>query len=117
MLKRYIEALKMDAKAATRKSQAAQSLQTQRQTYVKPLTVQIDELMRSLPPSIRDRAWAMEDLVGRLQGRYSARPHAANVGQALRALGWMRKRDWSASGHGRRVWERCRHERSTLTES
>jgi hypothetical protein len=53
----------------------------------KPLTAQIEELMLSLPPVLRDSPWSMDELVARLQGRYSARPHPMNVGQALRA--WL----------------------------
>ena len=107
MLKDYINSLKAETEAANRQRNAKQSLQRQLPTKVKPLTVQIEELMRSLPPLLRDRKWAMEDLVGRLQGRYRDRPHAAGVGQALRALGWVRTRDWSPSGRGRRLWTRA----------
>ena len=71
-----------------------------------PLTDQIEDLMASLPPAQRDRPWSMPDLVGRLEGRYRDRPHPANVGQALRALGWTQQRYWSAAGGGRRVWVR-----------
>ena len=39
-----------------------------------------------------------------LQGRYSARPCAGKVGQALRQLGWTKHRDWSQYGGGRRIW-------------
>ena len=46
----------------------------------------------------------MDELVARLQGRYSARPHPMNVGQALRALRWTQKRDWTRDGGGRRMW-------------
>jgi hypothetical protein len=52
----------------------------------------------------RDRPWSMDELVARLQGRYSARPHPMNVGQALRALGWTQRRDWTRDGGGRRMW-------------
>jgi len=69
-----------------------------------PLTEQIEELMRSLSPAQRDRPWSMEELVARLQGRYNARPHPMNVGQALRVLGWTQKRDYTRQGGGRRVW-------------
>jgi hypothetical protein len=69
-----------------------------------PLTNQIEALMRSLSPAQRNRPWSMDELVPRLQGRYSAHPHAMNVGQALRALGWLSKRDWTRDGAGRRVW-------------
>ncbi len=72
-----------------------------------PLTEQIEALMRSLPPAQRDRAWSMEELVLRLQGRYNERPSAGDVGIALRRLGWTRIRDWSiGAGAGRRAWRR-----------
>ena len=106
MLKGYIDTLKAETEAEIRQRQTEQSLRGQRQCplSVRPLALQIEELMRSLPPTLRDRPWSMDDLVGRLQGRYRDRPHAAGVGQALRALGWVRVRDWSAAGGGRRFW-------------
>ena len=70
----------------------------------KPLTQQIEELMRTLSPAQRDRPWTMEELCLRVQGRYSARPHPMRVGEALRALGWTSIRDWSRDGAGRRNW-------------
>jgi hypothetical protein len=70
----------------------------------KPLTEQIEELMLSLPPAQRNRPWSMDELVARLQGRYSARPHPMNVGSALRQLGWVSRRDWTRDGCGRRGW-------------
>ena len=71
----------------------------------KPLADQIESLMRSLPPVQRDRPWSMDELVARLHGRYSARPHPMHVGAALRQLGWKSSRNWSEEGGGRRYWE------------
>ena len=70
----------------------------------KPLADQIESLMSSLPPVQRNRPWSMEELLVRLQGRYTARPHAMNIGKALRAMGWVSSRDWTRDGGGRRVW-------------
>ena len=70
----------------------------------KSLTQQIEELMRSLPPAERQRRWTMAEFVARLSGRYSARPHPMQVGAALRALGWIQKRDWTNDGGGWRYW-------------
>lgn len=83
-------------------------------TASKPLTQQIEELMRSLPPAQRNRAWAMAELVSRLDGRYQQRPSAGDVGQALRSLGWVKKRDWSSRGEGRRVWLQYREDEGAL---
>ena len=115
-LKSYIAELKALTEADNRHhaAKAAASRKHLRNALgnLTPLTDQIEDLMASLPPAQRERDWAMADLVGRLQGRYSDRPHAANVGQALRALGWTNKRDWTLGGLGRRVWlpPRLRHQ-------
>jgi hypothetical protein len=71
---------------------------------VKPLQQQITELMRSLPPQQRDRAWSMAELVQRLEGKYRARPHSQEVGQALQKLGWLKERRWARGWDGARVW-------------
>ena len=108
MLKRYIAELKALTEEDNRRRAAAASRKHLRSALgnLTPLTEQIEDLMASLPPALRERDWAMADLVGRLQGRYRDRPHAANVGQALRALGWVQQRDWSSAGAGRRVWQK-----------
>ena len=68
------------------------------------LDVQIIELMRTLPPQLRNRPWSMADLVQRLTGRYRAHPHAQHIGQSLRRLGWRRVRLWQGGAQGERVW-------------
>ena len=104
MLKAYIDKLKVDTETANRNREFDKTEWTSRSLGVKSLTLQIEELMRSLPPSLRDRVWTMDDFVTRLHGKYRERPHAANVGHALQSLGWIRVRNWSKSGGGRRVW-------------
>ena len=107
MSKAYIQNLRASSDEANRQHEEAKAKSHHADTRVvcdKPLTEQIEELMRSLSPAQRNRPWSMDDLLVRLQGRYSARPHAMNVGQALRAMGWTQKRDWTRDGGGRRVW-------------
>ncbi len=86
-----------------REAQAVKLLVTER-ARVKPLTEQIEALMNSLPPALRDRPWSMADMTSRLQGKYRDRPHPQNVGQALRILGWKQKRCWSQGYNGVRLW-------------
>ena len=71
---------------------------------VKPLDQQILELMRSLPPHLRDRPWSMAELVLRLQGKFRALPHPQQVGEALLRCGWVKERRWQKGWDGRRVW-------------
>ena len=70
----------------------------------KPLTDQIIDLMKSTPPQLLNRPWSMAELVARLDGKYRDRPHAQNVGQALRIIGWNYRRYWSKGYNGVRVW-------------
>ena len=84
-----IDQLKADTAEATLRCEEAKAQRKPADSRVLcdiPLTDQIESLMRSLPPVQRDRAWSMDELVARLRGRYSTRPHPMNVGQALRAL-------------------------------
>ena len=106
-MKAYIDNLRAASDEANLHSEEAKAKRLHTDPRLlcnKPLTEQIEELMLSLPPALRDRPWAMDELVARLQGRYNARPHAMNVGQALRALGWTQKRDWTRDGGGKRYW-------------
>jgi len=70
----------------------------------KPLTDQIIELMKSTPPQLLNRPWSMAELVARLDGKYRDRPHAQNVGKALRIIGWNYRRYWSKGYNGTRLW-------------
>jgi hypothetical protein len=107
-MKNYIDQLKADTAEANLRREEAKSKSHNVDGRVlcdTPLTDQIETLMRSLSPSQRNRPWSMEELVARLQGRYSARPHAMNVGTALRQLGWQSRRNWTLDGgNGRRYW-------------
>lgn len=108
MSKTYIANLRAEAEAANLRREEEAKAKTlnadPRVVCDTPLVDQIEALMRSLSPVQRNRPWSMDELVARLQGRYSARPHPMNVGQALRALGWIQRRDWTQNGYGRRVW-------------
>lgn len=103
----YIERLK--AEVAQHQADAASKLKLRQDRLgnLKPLTEQITELMLSLPPAQLNRPWSIVDLQGRLQGRYKDRPSLGSIGDALRALDWTRRRDWTKNGGGRRVWH-CR---------
>ena len=89
---------------AARQDHAARQRPHGRLRTAFPLTTQITQLMNSLPPAQRARLWAIVDLQGRLQGRYKQRPSLGDIGLALRALGWVRVRNWTNSGGGRRLW-------------
>lgn len=115
MLQQYRRHLRslVEQQRRDRETEAAAQREARRDNLgnLKPLTEQITELMLSLPPAQRDRPWSIVDLQGRLRGRYKDRPSLGSIGDALRSLGWTRKRDWSQTGGSRRVWVLCRPDR------
>lgn len=106
----YISQLKAETENANRRrSERAEATRERLRSAnggAKPLTTQIEELVRTLPAAQLARPWVMADFVTRLHGRFHDRPAAGAVGQALRQLGWVSRRDWSAAGAGRRLWTR-----------
>ena len=104
----YIAQLRRDVEEQNRihqlKAEAATSKLHQHERRNKPLTEQIENLMRTLPPQLRDRPWSMAELVSRLQGKYRDRPHTQHVGIALRQLQWKRLRLYSNGYDGVRLW-------------
>jgi hypothetical protein len=108
-IRSHFDKLRDEAEESARKHQEKQDQKKASQKPntlrpVKPLDVQITELMASLPAAQRDRLWSMEELVARLAGRYRDRPHPQMIGTALRTLGWSTVRDYSSAGGGRRYW-------------
>lgn len=104
MLKSYIDELKGEIVKRADETSLKNEAPRIRLRTGKSLTLQIEELMRTLPPAVRDRPWQICDFVNRLEGKYRERPHPADVGKALRSLGWKRYRDWSVKGAGQRLW-------------
>lgn len=104
----YIAQLRLEVEEQNRiqqlKADAEAIKHRQHERRTKPLTEQIEELIRTIPPSMRDRPWSMRDLVSRLQGKFCERPHTQHVGIALRQLGWRRERRWAEGFDGARVW-------------
>lgn len=104
--KSYIDRLKAEVAQRDSMREANQEARRDSLGNLKPLTEQITQLMLSLPPAQRNRAWSIVDLQGRLQGRYKDRPSLGNVGDALRALGWSQVREWTPDAGNRRLWVR-----------
>ena len=100
----WAEQIKQDAEESRRlKSLDREADALKQLARAKPLDVQITELMQSIPPAMRDRPWNMAELTNRLRGKYRARPHPQQVGQALRVLGWHRVRVYGKFD-GARLW-------------
>ena len=104
----YIEQLKADTVEASRLREKAKAKPQHADTrilYEVPLLTQVQELMLSWPPVIRDKSISLHSLRAQLKGKYNPRPSAGDLGIVLTALGFVRKRDFSKNGGGgRRYW-------------
>ena len=107
MLKDYLAALKKESAEANRRAAEAE-MKRQRAlsavSNVEPLNLQLEAYLRTLTPLQRERL-SMGDLVRCLRGKFRERAHPAEIGQILRALGYVNLRDWRTSGGGRRYWK------------
>jgi hypothetical protein len=66
---------------------------------------QIEKLMLSLPPVLKSGPFSLDFFRSKLCGKYKPSPSAGDIGIALTALGFVRKRDFSKNGgRGRRYW-------------
>ena len=105
---RYIEKLKADTAETNRlreeEARAKRPLVDPRIVSEIPLKQQVQEYLLSQPPIMRNKPISLVALRAQLQGRYNARPSAGDLGIALEALGFTRKRDYSNNGNGRRFW-------------
>ena len=96
--------MRLHAQELNNKIQVKSEVTSNSPRQFKPLTEQITEFMQSIPPKILNRPWSIAELILRLDGKYRDRPHAQNVGDALRKLGWKRDRYWGKGFNGVRLW-------------
>lgn len=90
------------ANAAAREQQAVEAF-TRRTT---PVQTRLEKLINSMPESERIKprplSFFSQMLLARHRGKHA---HVGETGEALRALGWTRKRDWSDAEYGyRAMW-------------
>jgi hypothetical protein len=103
-LQDYLEKMRLNAQEINHQVQLKNEATSNSPRQYKPLTDQIIELMKSTPPSLLNRPWTMTEFVARLDGKYRDRPHAQNVGDALRRFGWKSIRHWGKGYNGVRLW-------------
>ncbi|MBT7777292.1 MAG: hypothetical protein HN718_02090 [Rhodospirillales bacterium] len=109
VMQSYMEKLKADTAKTNRlreaEARAKRPPADPRIVSTTPLKQQVQEYLQSQPPIMRDKPISLVALRAQLQGRYNARPSAGDLGIALTALRFTRKRDYSKNGgSGRRMW-------------
>ena len=105
----YIDSLKTDTAETNRqREEEARAMRRPADPRIvseTPLKIQVQQYLLSQPPIMRDKPISLMSLRAHLAGRYKTRPSAGDLGTALAALGFTRKRDYSnTGGFGRRLW-------------
>jgi hypothetical protein len=101
-LKREIEKRRLEQELAALSSPTQQTKQDRKSLDF--YANQIRHWHDNLPPDARRAPRSMIEILSLLQGRTpGSRPHAPEVAEVLRQLGWSRKRCWQGDG-GRRLW-------------
>ena len=63
-----------------------------------PVEVRLRKLLAEIPLAIQQEGLALSELRKSRRGRWRGNAHVGEVGGALRALGYERRRDWRSEG-------------------
>lgn len=60
-----------------------------------PLETRVSKLLSTIPAEIQHQGISLSSLRGMLAGKWRGKCHPGELGQALRKLGYQRRRNWS----------------------
>ena len=60
-----------------------------------PLHIRLERLLDTIPQSQKQEGLSLSELQSCLRGRKGRLPHIGEMGDAMRKLGWRRRRAWS----------------------
>jgi hypothetical protein len=84
--------------SAAHQAVAAESRQAEIQTWrerMTPLEMRVSKLLTSIPAEIQNQGLSLTTLRSMLAGKWRGKCHPGELGQALRKLGYQRRRNWS----------------------
>ena len=62
-----------------------------------PLETRLSRLLTTIPAEIQNQGLSLATLRSMLAGKWRGKCHPGELGQALRKLGYQRRRNWSAA--------------------
>ena len=71
------------------------ALQDKGTAQLAPLHTRLQKLLDTIPLSVQTEGLYILDLQARLRGRKGGKPHVGELAEAMRRLGWQRRRQWS----------------------
>lgn len=86
----------------TRQSNHVTSDASEAQTLA-PLHIRLQKKVDAIPTKTQQQGLSLLELQVRMKGRKGGMPHVGELAAALRKLGWIRRRQWSASEDGFRA--------------
>lgn len=84
--------------SAAHQAVADKSRQAEAQVWrerMTPLETRVSKLLTSIPPEIQNQGLSLTTLRSMLAGKWRGKCHPGELGQALRKLGYQRRRNWS----------------------
>ncbi len=105
----YIQKLQADNLRQQHAEQAQQAAQAEAailtNTHLTPLVDRLRTFIAALPPEVQHKPQPLEFFRRALRGRQGRAAQAGETGEALRTLGFVRKRGWhELDGGFRAVW-------------
>jgi hypothetical protein len=92
----YIE--HVQSVAAVHQAAAAEARAAKAQVWrdrMTPLETRVTKLLTTIPSEIQNQGLALTTLRSMLAGKWRGKCHPGELGQALRKLGFKRRRNWS----------------------
>lgn len=109
----YMKRLQAETAAKLAKDELASAEQSRAVTKaarerLTPLKSRVARLLEDIPLELQLEGLSLQTLQAALRGRQGGNAHAGEIGQALRRLGFVRKRRWRGDDQGfRAVWRRA----------
>lgn len=93
----------VEEEAALRAKQKLQSTNAAR-TRLTPLEDRLARLLKSIPVELQREGLSLASIQSSLQGRWRGNCHPGELGNALRRLGFQRKRQWGGDAGFKALW-------------
>jgi hypothetical protein len=110
MLHAYIAQLKRDAETRraveqARRDENARAEAEAARTRLTPLQERLMRLLATIPPDVQREGLSLSSLQASLRGRSRGNCHPGELGNAMRKLKYVRRRNWAGDAGGfRALW-------------
>ena len=92
MSDKFAEGLRNRLAAYSQEVSSISALPDKCTAQLAPLHTRLQKLLDTIPLSVQTEGLYILDLQARLRGRKSGKPHVGELAEAMRRLGWQRRR-------------------------